>query len=543
MAGNNFRFIEALVVTFSDSSEAFYAYAHDYFNDIIIDACYCPKDIELVGKWIEVGIDIRNRARQKVSIIEDKFPTRTIGKHVEVNVEVDHDGRTNENIEMFRNDYFGYICDPNSLLYDIRSGVKYRIWITRIKLNGLNCRWRVSTEQDSIDPYFLNPTSSSLTSSMPHLSEGLETVIGIVTSHSKKGKFWLVWSSSRPRSSIGLDYDFCPSEVDMLGKWAEMKVDDRNSVCEPIRIVSPYFETRVIAGLAEFRIDFKHTKRYQQEFEMFDHHYFGAISDSFKIMGHAENGAWYNGWIVYSNHPGAQTCWRLAIKQRIQGPFRHRQERGRSTSPYIRNEYNMDESSSRSSRRRSRSNDVRTRDNSFERHNNMRFNDSPSPDRKIKYDEGSSYIHTNSKYNEIRRSDVESSEYSGSRMNAFPHNNHRRRSRSADRNNSHHSTNNGYPQDENAENRRHCSQPSSLSSNSRLIEKDNYSQSSSFEVEKTRVVSKTEQEKQIIILKQRLSRMSQLVLSLTTDESVSMPMKMWNVEEYEDLIELAKKPV
>ncbi|CAL2040592.1 unnamed protein product [Caenorhabditis brenneri] len=446
MAGNNFRFIEALVVTFSDSSEAYYAYSPEYSNDIIIDSCYCPNDVELVGKWIDIGVDTRGRARQKVSIIEDKFPTRTIKKHVEVKVEVEHDGRTNDNIEMFRNDYFGYICDPNSLLYDIRSGVKYRIWITRFKLNGLNCRFRVSTEQDSIDPYFMNPTGSSLTPSVPY-SEGLETVIGIVTTHSKKGNFWLVWSSSRPRVTIGLEYDFCPSNVDMLGKWAEMRVDDKNSVREPIRIVRPYFETRAIAGLAEFRIDFKHTKRYQQEFEMFEHHYFGAISDHFLIMGHAENGAWYNGWIVYSNHLGAQTCWRLAIKQQIQGPLKQRHERGRNSSPDIKNEYNMDESSPRSSRHRSRSNDARTRNNSFERHSSIRFNDSSSPNRINKYDEGSSYAHTNSSYNEMRRSDVESSDYSGSRMNAFPHNNHRRRSHSAERNISHHSTDNGYLQD------------------------------------------------------------------------------------------------
>ncbi|EGT51441.1 hypothetical protein CAEBREN_30242 [Caenorhabditis brenneri] len=294
-----------------------------------------------------------------------------------VKVEVEHDGRTNDNIEMFRNDYFGYICDPNSLLYDIRSGVKYRIWITRFKLNGLNCRFRVSTEQDSIDPYFMNPTGSSLTPSVPY-SEGLETVIGIVTTHSKKGNFWLVWSSSRPRVTIGLEYDFCPSNVDMLGKWAEMRVDDKNSVREPIRIVPPYFETRAIAGLAE----------------------------------------------------------------------KQRHERGRNSSPDIKNEYNMDESSPRSSRHRSRSNDARTRNNSFERHSSIRFNDSSSPNRINKYDEGSSYAHTNSSYNEMRRSDVQSSEYSGSRMNAFPHNNHRRRSHSAERNISHHSTDNGYLQDE-----------------------------------------------------------------------------------------------
>ncbi|EGT40107.1 hypothetical protein CAEBREN_01364 [Caenorhabditis brenneri] len=259
----------------------------------------------------------------------------------------------------------------------------------------------------------------------------------------------------------------------MLGKWAEMRVDDKNSVREPIRIVRPYFETRAIAGLAE----------------------------------------------------------------------KQRHERGRNSSPDIKNEYNMDESSPRSSRHRSRSNDARTRNNSFERHISIRFNDSSSPNRINKYDEGSSYAHTNSSYNEMRRSDVESSEYSGSRMNAFPHNNHRRRSQSAERNISHHSTDNGYLQDENTENRGNFSQPPGLSSNSRLVEKGNYNQSNSFEVEKPRVASKTEQEKQILILKQRLSRMSQLVLSLTTDESVSMPMKMWNVEEYEDLIELAKKPV
>lgn len=598
MLGNNLRFIDALVVQFSERSGAFYAYSHEYSKDIIIDSCYCPKNSELVGKWISVGIDSRYRARETVTILADIFPTRIVKKNVEVKVEVEHDGRTNENIEMFRNDYFGYICDPNRLLYDIRSGVKYDTWIVRFKADRLNCRWRVSTEQDNIEPYFINSTASLPTTSVS-LSESLETVIGIVTCHAKMGNFWLAWSDARPRSTICLDYDFCPANLEIIGKWAEFRVNERHRVCEPVKIISPLFETRIASRQAEFRVDFQHVGRYKQDYEIFYHPYFGNISDAVAVLDTVDVGAWYTGWIVYGQNHESNSFWKLTLMQKVEGPFKNSPERDRTNLPYNRN----CSISSRSSRHRSRSSDMRTRRNSVERTENMPLYASSSPDIINHYDQGSSTSRTaSSRSDEIRGSNVESNDYPSHKMNVSPRNSYRessysestnrqrRRSHSAETrnhpysrsidaqdnfNNFHNNTNtfiertNEHSTDSHNRNHSEISETkhnirSEKITNNISLEKSEKNSSKpsiplsnccsdqkgvnskftrSHVAEENKTSTKTEQEKQMLILKQRLSRISELVLSLTNDESVSMPMKMWNVEEYEELVEMAKKSV
>lgn len=83
MYHNNIRFIDALVVRYSQRSDAFYAFASGFANDIIIDACYCPKNDDILGKWVKIGIDHRNRAREVARVIGDKFMTRIVNGLVE----------------------------------------------------------------------------------------------------------------------------------------------------------------------------------------------------------------------------------------------------------------------------------------------------------------------------------------------------------------------------------------------------------------------------------------------------------------------------
>ncbi|KAF1757796.1 hypothetical protein GCK72_014253 [Caenorhabditis remanei] len=316
---NGLRYIEVLVVQYSERTEALYAYSNLFREDIIIDKCYGSED--LVGKWIVVGINERNRAREAVKIIDDKFLTRTHNGQVEVKVEIQHDHRVDNNMEIFQNYFFGNVCDPNKLLYDVRDGASYYVWIVRFKADRLNSRWRVSTEQDNIEPFF--PEN-------PNSQDQLTKIIGVITGTSKlERNAYLVWSVSRPRSTIVLDYTFCPAMF-VLGAWAEMEVDEKHRVQKPINIIKEVHETRVIARLAEFRVDFQHTNRFKQEFEMFHHDYFGAISDSYHIMdlNNFEKGAWYTGWIVYCQNYEANSCWRLAGRQKIEGPFRYRPDHG-----------------------------------------------------------------------------------------------------------------------------------------------------------------------------------------------------------------------
>lgn len=608
----NLRFIEALVVQFSDSSGAFYAYSPGFANDIIIDVCYCPKVLDLVGKWIKVGIDSRNRARELVSVVVDKFSTRIEKKQVEVKVEVTHDGRTNDNLEMFKNEYFGYICDPNNLLYDIRKGVRYEIWIIRFKCDRLNCRWRVSTEQDSIKPYFQNKTSTVPTVSRMPAAEKWETVVGIVTCHAKMGNFWLAWSNSRPRSTLCLDYSFCPLNAEIHGKWVEMTINEKHRVRQPVRIISALYETRIVSKQAEFRVNFRHTKRHKQDYEMFYHQFFGNISDSAMMLGSVENGAWYNGWIVYCQIHESNSYWRLAMNQQVQGPFKHQSNSEQGSVSQENHEYN--DFSRREPQHESRS---------IDRNYSSDYADkrSSSPDIVNIYENNVSDVPQSSRFDSVERRETESLSYSRSRRNNSPDNSHRENSfsntnngdrrcyyseerRSSLKSDDNHSEDySRFPSNTHKErpiekelsnrmNRRlNVTDPPSNGNYSGIIENSivqqqtretelvnenadsrelatskSYSRTSDAinlnkieeiktdkkqkfpnaihtspqEVKDEVIVPKTKKEKDIRVLQEELSKMSRLVLSLTSDDSVSVPMKMWSVEDYEDLMQLAK---
>uniref|UniRef100_A0A1I7T0L0 Histone-arginine methyltransferase CARM1 n=1 Tax=Caenorhabditis tropicalis TaxID=1561998 RepID=A0A1I7T0L0_9PELO len=519
MTQNNLRFVDAVVCQFSDTSGAFYAYSHHYPTDIIIDQCYCPEDVSLVGKWIEVGVDHRTRARDIVRVIDDKFPTRVIKGHVEIKVEVEHDGRTADNLEMFFNRTFGYICDPNNVLYDVRKGVNYHIWIIRFKRDRLASRWRVSTEQENIQPYFPKPA---------------------------------------------------------------------------------------------FRISFQHTKRYKQEFEMFYHHYFGDISDSLHVLDSVEDGSWYTGWIVYSQHNESNTCWRLAIKQLVLGPFKRSADLGSENLRHMHNTF-PEQALSRTSRRRSRSIEKRNSFDDVEINMNRSHHRFSSPDVINEYNRNPSG--GNDEWSDKTRimensglQFYDSSEDIHTRNAQLDYENTRHRNYSPDRRNSYNSSTgesfynyskncnysstldgkekssrgnrmsydrvNGTNTDddfhdstkriesrhknerripESTDSQTEFSESSSDKNESFVlnrkleespthkdIKSGKHADHTSQEVSKTPKVPKEKQEKEIRLLKLKLFQISQLVLSLTADDSVSIPMKLWSVEEYEDLMKLAK---
>lgn len=309
---------EALVVTFSDRSDAFYGFSDRYPVDIIIDSLYGLDN--LVGKWVKVPLDYRRRARGKVDIIDDKFPTRICHGQVEVKVKIHFDGYINQNKKMFHHEYFGDVGDIKSVLGDVRDGDEYYVWIVRHKDDRLNCRWQLSIEQDNIQ----KNVQEKLKSYEANNSSRFEKIEGIITAYSRINNFYLVWSDARPRSTICLNPRFCFSNTYMIGKWAEMEVDDVHRVQRPISFVRERYDTRVIADSAEILVVFQHIKRYQRDFEMFHTEYFGMISDSFLMVENLEEGAWYKGWIQYSQHREARTNWRLSSNQTVQGPYRTR---------------------------------------------------------------------------------------------------------------------------------------------------------------------------------------------------------------------------
>lgn len=533
-------------------------------------------------------------------------------------VEIQHDGRTNDNIEVFKNPFFGLISDSRNILFDVRSGVSHYVWIIQL-MPEFGCRWRVSTEQETIEPYFSKPEMPKPILNLSQ-SENLTAVIGIVTSHAKIGNFWLVWSRSRENSTICLDFDHCPSNMSMLGKWAEMRVDKKHRVREPIRIIQDMFETRTTAGVTEIRVNFRHAKRFKSDLEIFYNDYFGDILDSYGILDHVEKGAWYNGWIVYKQNRETNTLWKLVTKQNVQGPFNNppdsernsqippnrcsnernyefrddaRLYTNRSPSPDIKNEYddppelNACSSSERSEQRRintSTNNEVLPQpndNNSYNdhrptQHSNIQYDRerrrTRSPDRRTfmqskhkHYSEANDYqsttnrtdtypvVNSNESDTKINRNQNENPYQTHSPIVndlVRPHRSempnksmdHQRKYNQSEYNDDHKESSSW----ESTTKRGLPIERIPIKNEEIHLEKKNHNplppKFDLQEVSKKADVTNAEA-KEIRQLKLKLARISELVLSLTTDETVSIPMKLWSLEDYEDLMELVKSNV
>ncbi|CAO4374135.1 unnamed protein product [Caenorhabditis nigoni] len=317
MSVGNLRYEEGLVILYSNKSDAFYAYSNRFSKDIIIDSQYGFEDI--VGKWVRMGIDQRLRVREKLEIIDDKFPTRICRGQVEVKVRMRHDGRTDRNMEMFKNDYFGYICDFKNVLNEVQKAAEYDLWIIRMKEDRLNSRWQVSIEQDSIEPLF---TSNSR--QLEDFSPRLTKMTGIVTGYSRHHGVYLVWSNFRQMSTICLSRNFCPSNTPMIGQWIELEADEKHRVQKPVRIVRELFETKVYNDLAEFCVVFQYIKSYKNDCELFHTEHFGMIWDSYGVVERIEKDAWYRGWIQYEQNSDKKFFWTFSLRQTVDGPYRYR---------------------------------------------------------------------------------------------------------------------------------------------------------------------------------------------------------------------------
>lgn len=530
---------EMLVVTYSDRSEAFYGFSNRYPLDIIIDAQYGMRD--LVGKWIRVPLDSRRRACEKATIIEDRFPTRVLRKQVEVKCRIQFDGRDDHNIEMFRNEYFGVVADIEGILSDIKDGMEFDVWICRHKEDRLKCRWKVSIEQDAIQSCVRENMDEYKVKS----SAGLKKVEGIITGYSRKSRIYLVWSDSRPRSTICLDPEFCFPNVSMIGKWAEIEVDDINRVHSPVRLVRERYETRVIAGLAEMFVVFQHIKRYQQNFEMFHTEYFGMISDSFLMVDDVKEGGWYKGWIHYSQDLEARTCWRLSLNQAVQGPFRTRPDYFPIQSPMRNSNYDNKR------RHRSPSPNFGHERNSEDSYRNQY---SPPESRSQRSDSNkvrdSEYVYVPSGIPYVEEQDSYPSSIFSS---AGPS---RQRCDQYDIEYARNSDNDNKQRQSKAVSTPLPAVMDSRSSNSvindskdkRVIRSDESQSNGIRSVEKEVAVSNPDstQSNDTIIeetkqAEQMLSKISNLVKSFTDDPTVSISMKLWSLEEYDELTTLADK--
>uniref|UniRef100_A0A1I7T0K9 Histone-arginine methyltransferase CARM1 n=1 Tax=Caenorhabditis tropicalis TaxID=1561998 RepID=A0A1I7T0K9_9PELO len=449
MTQNNLRFVDAVVCQFSDTSGAFYAYSHHYPTDIIIDQCYCPEDVSLVGKWIEVGVDHRTRARDIVRVIDDKFPTRVIKGHVEIKVEVEHDGRTADNLEMFFNRTFGYICDPNNVLYDVRKGVNYHIWIIRFKRDRLASRWRVSTEQENIQPYFPKPAKRSADLG----SENLRHM------HNTFPEQALSRTSRRRSRSIEKRNSFDDVEINMNRSHHRFSSPD---------VINEY-NRNPSGGNDEW-------------------------SDKTRIM---EN----SGLQFYDSSEDIHTR---------NAQLDYENTRHRNYSPDRRNSYNSS-----------------TGESFYNYSKNCNY--SSTLDGKEKSSRGNRMS-----YDRVNGTNTDDDFHDSTKRIESRHKNERRIPESTD-SQTEFSESSSDKNESFVLNRKLEESPTHKD-----IKSGKHADHTSQEVSKTPKVPKEKQEKEIRLLKLKLFQISQLVLSLTADDSVSIPMKLWSVEEYEDLMKLAK---
>ncbi|CAA93454.4 MABP domain-containing protein [Caenorhabditis elegans] len=551
MSESGHRKGQAIIVQYSDSSSAYYAYAEGIEDDIIISSRYCPSNEDLLGKWIHLAIDDRSYACDTIQVIDDVFETKVFRGQVEVKINIQFDGRTARGMGMFYNDYFGYICDPNNVLHNTRDGANHNnVWVVRRNAEGLNSRWKVSSEQDDIQHIFPRPENV----------DKLETVVGVITTHAKLGDFYLVWSPSRPRSTICIAYKFCPSKSNLLGTWAEMRVNRSQRVQRPISVIDALYETRTIFGMTEFRIDFQQTRRFNPDYHLFYHEYFGGILDTLCIIDDVKEGGWYNGWIVYSQHSDASTYWRLAMKQTVLGPY---------NSPYsclsplqqdnnFNEPRNMDPNPPYRTRDRSRSMDRSTR------HATRRVDEfthkrrSPSPEVINVYKEPSR-SHANELYDSQKNQYTSHEGHSTSSPTAENRQCHRSRSpeqsnfrpsqtvpglSSMEQRKAHENVDWGPHRTKNVPPIRsatetpetdHRQDDQSVASTSALYLLDSPGPDPSPKLHLT------SEEKELKKLKTKLSRICKLSLSFTANDSVSTPMQLHSLEEYEELIKLTNK--
>ncbi|PIC34555.1 hypothetical protein B9Z55_014170 [Caenorhabditis nigoni] len=547
MSGN-LRYEEGLVTLYSNKSEAFYAYSNRFSKDIIIDSQYGFEDI--VGKWVRMGIDQRLRVREKVEIIDDIFPTRICRRQVEVRVRMRHDGRTDRNMEMFKNDYFGYICDFKGVLNDVQDKAEYDLWIIRFKEDRLNSQWQVSTEQDSIQPL-----SASNSRQFDNFSPRLTKMKGVVTGYSRRGGFYLAWSDSDQTSTCVLEHDFCPSNTPMLGQWIEFEADHKKRVQKPVNIVRELFETKVANGLAEFYVVFQYIKSYKNDCELFHTEHFGMIWDSYGVVERIEKDAWYRGWIQYEQNFDKKFFWTFSLRQTVDGPYRYRPDslpsrRGSSDSdryqistnrrwsPVSMN--NMDRGTNQEALNRNR---IPDNDDSYERNSYQ----------SRRHDSG--YVPSGIPFVDNRepQSSRTSSSSISRRRSPSPHAScSTNTSRSEPRKNYDENVKQYIPtdRDETKVNRSEKEYTKKISSEEVKEMKQDFPQKpnkntrkESFDAtvdgaDKSSNTVDASLKDKFEILKQKNSRICALVKSLTKDESVSFSMQIWSHEDYEELLSL-----
>ncbi|CAL2040591.1 unnamed protein product [Caenorhabditis brenneri] len=114
---------------------AYYVWHSPNSPDVIVDEKFCPQEMDLLAKWVEVVVDNLGRACQPVTLIPAKYESAVNNNSVNVKAEI-LQTRSNGFEEIFEHPFFGRIYDRSCKMGTILPGALYDVWITGRETNN-----------------------------------------------------------------------------------------------------------------------------------------------------------------------------------------------------------------------------------------------------------------------------------------------------------------------------------------------------------------------------------------------------------------------
>ncbi|ULT95698.1 hypothetical protein L5515_011524 [Caenorhabditis briggsae] len=123
-----------------------------------------------------------------------------------------------------------------------------------------------------------------------------EVVTGFVIYDGRNG-IYFAWSSVS-NNDIIIDYKYSPQNMNLLGKWVSVAIDDNLEACREASIILDRYETRIFKSKAELLLEVQHDGCYRNRMEMFRHHDLGLIADPEHYVRDVEQNVSYRVWIA-----------------------------------------------------------------------------------------------------------------------------------------------------------------------------------------------------------------------------------------------------
>ncbi|KAF1757797.1 hypothetical protein GCK72_014254 [Caenorhabditis remanei] len=132
-------------------------------------------------------------------------------------------------------------------------------------------------------------------------------VVGFVCSKTQKDGSRYVWSKDLD-FDVRLDWTVCPDE-DVTGKWVKVLVDFvKRKVVNDVRVVSDLFESRLYCGVPEVRTEFHFFEFDRDEqIDVYMSSYFGRIRDPHRMIQYNEGYGSYFGYIRFERAPSRES--------------------------------------------------------------------------------------------------------------------------------------------------------------------------------------------------------------------------------------------